>query len=170
MSTIGNNLSIVKGNGLKNKLLNVTVGIVWAEWNTEITGALKDGAVKTLLENGVNKKNIKIKTVPGAFELTLGAQWMAELAEVDAVICIGCVIQGETKHFDFICQAVAHGITELNREFSMPFIFGVLTTNNLQQAIDRAGGKHGNKGDEAAITALKMLALEDELINEETEE
>jgi 6,7-dimethyl-8-ribityllumazine synthase len=169
MSTIGNNLSVVKGNDLKTKSLDCTIGIVWAEWNTEITAALKDGAVKTLLENGVNKKNIKIKTVPGAFELTLGAQWMAELAEVDAVICIGCVIQGETKHFDFICQAVAQGITNLNREFSMPFVFGVLTTDNMQQAVDRAGGKHGNKGDEAAITALKMLALEDELINEDEE-
>ena len=122
---------------------------------------MKDGAYKTLVSNGVPESNIIVKTVPGSFELTLGAQWMAEYTEADAVICIGCVIQGETKHFDFICNAVAQGITDLNREFSIPFVFGVLTTDNMQQAIDRAGGKHGNKGDEAAVTAIKMLALED---------
>ena len=168
MSTEGNNLSVVKGNSIEvAKTSDYVVGIVWAEWNTEITNALKEGAIKTLIENGVLKKNIIVKTVPGAFELTLGAQWIAEHTEAEAVICIGCVIQGETKHFDFICNAVAQGITDLNREFSMPFIFGVLTTDNLQQATDRAGGKHGNKGDEAAITALKMLALEEDLMSED---
>ncbi len=168
MSTEGNNLSVVKGNNIEaTKTSDYVVGIVWAEWNAEITSALKEGAIKTLIENGVLKKNIIVKTVPGAFELTLGAQWLAEHTEAEAVICIGCVIQGETKHFDFICNAVAQGITDLNREFSMPFIFGVLTTDNLQQAIDRAGGKHGNKGDEAAITAIKMLSLEEDLMSED---
>ncbi len=168
MSTAGNNLSIVKGTKIDlNKNSDYVVGIIWAEWNTEITSALKDGAVNTLLQNGVLAKNIIVKTVPGAFELTLGAQWLAEYTEAEAVICIGCVIQGETKHFDFICSAVAQGISNLNSEFSMPFVFGVLTTDNLQQAIDRAGGIHGNKGDEAAITALKMLALEEDLMQEE---
>lgn len=168
MSTEGNNLSVVKGNNIEvAKTSDYVVGIVWAEWNTEITSALKEGAIKTLIENGVLKKNIIVKTVPGAFELTLGAQWLAEHTEAEAVICIGCVIQGETKHFDFICNAVAQGITDLNREFSMPFVFGVLTTDNVQQATDRAGGKHGNKGDEAAITAIKMLSLEEDLMSED---
>ena len=134
-------------------------GIVVAEWNHGITNALYLGARKTLLENGAVEEDIIYKTVPGSFELTLGAGYMAELGKVDAVICIGCVIQGDTKHFDFICDAVAHGITNLNIKYKMPFIFGVLTTNTMEQAQDRAGGKHGNKGDEAAVTAIKMLAM-----------
>jgi 6,7-dimethyl-8-ribityllumazine synthase len=160
MSSVNNNLSVVKGGAVPNASKYV-FGIVWAEWNEEITGAMKNGAYNTLVANGVSEDNIIVKSVPGSFELTLGAQWMAENTEVDAVICIGCVIQGETRHFDFICNAVAQGITDLNREFSLPFIFGVLTPDNMQQALDRAGGKHGNKGDEAAITAIKMLALEE---------
>ncbi len=110
-------------------------------------------------------KNIVIKHVPGSFELTLGAQFLAEYDDLDAVICLGCVIQGETPHFTFICQGVTQGITQLNMEYNLPFIFGVLTTENLQQAIDRAGGKHGNKGDEAAVTAIKMAALQRETEN-----
>ncbi|MBI2721714.1 MAG: 6,7-dimethyl-8-ribityllumazine synthase [Bacteroidetes bacterium] len=160
MSSVNNNLSVVKGSAVADAS-DYAFGIVWAEWNEEITSALREGAYKTLIENGVLPENITVKAVPGSFELTLGAQWMAEYADVDAVICIGCVIQGETKHFDFICSAVAQGITELNREFGIPFIFGVLTPNNQGQAIDRAGGKHGNKGVEAAITAIKMLQLEE---------
>jgi len=169
MSTANNNLSIVKGSTIKpsNSNTEYIIGIIWSEWNTEITSALKDGAINTLIQNGVLPKNIITKTVPGAFELTLGAQWLAENTEAEAIICLGCVIQGETKHFDFICNSVAQGITNLNIEFSIPFIFGVLTTDSLQQAIDRAGGKHGNKGDEAAITALKMLALQDDLTLED---
>jgi 6,7-dimethyl-8-ribityllumazine synthase len=159
MSTKNNNLSIVKGSGLSDAS-SYSFGIIWAEWNTEVTAAMKDGAVATLMKNGVKPENIVVKAVPGTFELTLGAQWMAEYTEVDAVICIGCVIQGETRHFEFICNAVSQGITDLNREFGVPFIFGVLTTDNLQQALDRSGGKHGNKGDEAAVTAIKMVALE----------
>jgi len=134
-------------------------GIVVSEWNDQVTESLFTGAVETLLKHGVKKDNIFRKNVPGSFELTLGAQWLAELKEIDAVICLGCVIQGETRHFDFICDAVAHGITNVGLKFNKPVIFGVLTPDTLQQALDRAGGKHGNKGDEAAITAIKMLGF-----------
>lgn len=138
-------------------------GIVVAEWNYEVTGALAQGAVDTLKRHGAKDENIILKHVPGTFELTLGAQYLVEFAEVDAVIVLGCVIQGETRHFDFICQGVTQGITSLNLKYNKPFIFGVLTTDNQQQALDRAGGKHGNKGDEAALTAIKMLALNADL-------
>lgn len=137
--------------------------IVVSEWNTEITEALYDGAKETLLKFGTPESDIVRRNVPGSFELTLGAQLMAERNEFDAVICIGVVIQGETKHFDFICDAVAKGITDLNVKYNLPVIFGVLTPNTMQQALDRAGGVHGNKGDEAAITAIKMAALKKEL-------
>ena len=142
---------------------DLKIGIVVAEWNMEITGALLQGAVDTLVKHGAKEKNIVIKWVPGTFELTLGGQFMAEYEDMDAVILLGCVIQGETRHFDFICSGVAHGITELNLEHNIPFIFGVLTTDTLEQAKDRSGGKHGNKGDEAAITAIKMAALQAEM-------
>ena len=135
------------------------IGIILADWNQEITGALLDGTIRTLRKHGVKETDIIIEHVPGSFELPLGAQLMAESQNPDAVICLGCVIQGETRHFDFICQGVTKGITELNLKFGKPFVFGVLTTDTLQQAKDRSGGKHGNKGDEAAITALKMAHL-----------
>jgi 6,7-dimethyl-8-ribityllumazine synthase len=138
-------------------------GIVVAEWNYEITGALAQGAVDTLKRHGAIDKNIIVKHVPGTFELTLGAQYLAEFSVVDAIIVLGCVIQGETRHFDFICNGVTQGITSLNIKYNKPFIFGVLTTDNQQQALDRAGGKLGNKGDEAAVTAIKMLALKNEM-------
>jgi len=132
-------------------------GIVVAEWNAEITGALYDGALKTLLANGVLEENIISLAVPGSFELTVGAEiLLSKRADLDGVICLGCVIQGDTKHFDFICDAVAQGVTNVSIKHTKPVVFGVLTTNNLEQAQDRAGGKHGNKGDEAAITAIKM--------------
>ncbi len=140
----------------------MSFGIVVSEWNEEITDALCKGAVETLLKHGAKLSNISIKYVPGSFELVLGAQVMQMEYGCDAVICLGCVIQGETRHFDFICDAVANGIMKLNIEMNVPFIFGVLTTNNQQQALDRAGGKHGNKGVEAALTAIKMAALCDE--------
>jgi 6,7-dimethyl-8-ribityllumazine synthase len=143
------------------------IGIVIAEWNYKITSALAKGALDTLKKHGATDDNIIIKHVPGSFELSLGAQFMAEYADADAIICIGCVIQGETPHFDYICQGVTQGITKVSLDYSMPVIFGVLTTNNEQQALDRAGGKHGNKGVEAAITAIKMVALEQEFIDEE---
>ncbi len=135
-------------------------GIVVSEWNSEITMSLLEGAVKTLKDHDASDSNIVVKRVPGSFELTLGAQFIAEYDDVDAVICLGCVIQGETPHFTYICQGVTQGITQLNLEYNIPFIFGVLTTNDRQQALDRAGGKHGNKGVEAAITAIKMAALQ----------
>lgn len=141
----------------------VKIGIVISEWNTEITGALLDGAKETLLENGILEKNIKIEYVPGSFELPLGAQFLIEFSEIDAVICLGCVIQGETRHFDFICDSVANGITKVNLDYNCPVIFGVLTTNDFDQAKQRSGGNHGNKGVEAGITALKMINLKNKL-------
>lgn len=139
------------------------IAIVVSEWNGEVTQRLAEGAVDTLKKYGVREEDIHVRHVPGSFELTLGAQWMAESLDPDAVICIGCVVRGETPHFEYISQSVTQGITTLNLEYSIPFIFGVLTTDTMQQALDRAGGKHGNKGDEAAVTALKMIALGKEL-------
>lgn len=137
-------------------------GIVVADWNNDITYPLLDGALKTLKAHGAKETSILVKHVPGSFELTLGAQFLAEYEDLDAIICLGCVIQGETPHFTYICQGVTQGITQLNLEYNIPFIFGVLTTNNHEQAADRAGGRLGNKGDEAAITAIKMAALQKE--------
>ncbi len=136
-----------------------TFAIIVSEWNEEVTESLYSGAYQTLLDHGVEKENIIRKNVPGSFELSLASQWMASDSNIDAVICLGCVIQGETKHFDFICDAVANGITNVSLKYNKPVIFGVLTPNTQQQALDRAGGKHGNKGDEAAITAIKMLGF-----------
>jgi 6,7-dimethyl-8-ribityllumazine synthase len=121
------------------------------------------GAVNTLKKHGASDNNIVVKHVPGSFELTLGGQFLAEYDDLDAIICLGCVIQGETPHFTYICQSVSYGITKLNLEYNIPFIFGVLTTLNIEQARDRAGGKLGNKGDEAAVTAIKMAALQREI-------
>ena len=139
------------------------IGVVVAEWNGEITFAMKEGAVQTLREHGVKESDIIVCHVPGSFELTAGAQLMANNCITDAIICIGCVIRGETPHFDYICQGVAFGLTQVSINAEIPVIFGVLTTNNLQQALDRAGGKHGNKGVEAAVTAIKMAAMKREL-------
>jgi 6,7-dimethyl-8-ribityllumazine synthase len=152
------NLSEHSGKNMKG-LQDKKFAIIVSEWNEEVTESLFNGAYETLVDNGIPKENIQKHYVPGSFELSLGAQWMAEKNEIDAVICLGCVIQGETKHFDFICDAVAHGITNVSLKYNKPVIFGVLTPNTQQQALDRAGGKHGNKGDEAAFTALKMLGL-----------
>jgi 6,7-dimethyl-8-ribityllumazine synthase len=138
-------------------------GIVVSDWNRKITHALLEGTTNTLRIHGATDNNIVVKHVPGSLELTLGAQFLAEYDDLDAVICLGCIIQGETPHFSYICQSVTQGITQLNLEYNIPFVFGVLTTLNLQQALDRAGGKHGNKGDEAAITAIKMAALQREM-------
>lgn len=138
-------------------------GIVVSDWNNEITWSLLKGALTTLKKHGTVEQNIIVKHVPGSFELPLGGQFIAEYDDVDAVICLGCVIQGETPHFTYVCQGVTQGIASLGLEYNIPFIFGVLTTDTLQQAIDRSGGKHGNKGDEAAITAIKMAALQSEM-------
>ena len=135
------------------------IAIVISEWNEEITDSLYEGAFNTLVQHGIQKQNIIKAYVPGSFELSLGAQKMARKKNVDAVICLGCVIQGETRHFEFICQSVAQGLKDVALKFDKPVIFGVLTTDTFQQALDRAGGKYGNKGDEAAITSIKMLNL-----------
>jgi 6,7-dimethyl-8-ribityllumazine synthase len=131
-------------------------GIVVAEWNAEITDALYKGAYESLLEHGALSQNIYTYPVPGSFELTSAAEILLKNRKLDAVICLGCVIQGETRHFDFICNAVANGVANVAIKYSKPVIFGVLTTDNQQQAVDRSGGKHGNKGVEAAVTAIKM--------------
>jgi len=135
------------------------IGIVRAEWNDEITRSLFDAAVETLKKKDIPEENIFTNTVPGAFELPIGAKLLFQKHAPDAVICIGCVIQGETKHNDYINHAVAGAITNLSLVSNTPFIYGVLTPNSIQQALDRAGGKHGNKGVEAAYTALKMIQL-----------
>ncbi len=138
-------------------------GIVVSDWNSKITWSLLEGAVNTLKKHGTPESDIIVKHVPGSYELTLGAQFLAEYDDLDAVICLGCVIQGETPHFTYICQGVTQGITQLNMEYNLPFVFGVLTTNTFEQAEERAGGIYGNKGDEAAITAIKMAALQREM-------
>jgi 6,7-dimethyl-8-ribityllumazine synthase len=158
MSSANKNLSTYTNTNTKVDG-DTKIAIVVAEWNSEITESLYAGAYKTLLKHGLQAGNIEKIMVPGSFELSLAAQWQAQREDIDAVICLGCVIQGDTKHFDFICQAVAMGITEVNLKYNKPVIFGVLTPNNMQQALDRAGGIHGNKGDEAAITAIKMLHI-----------
>jgi 6,7-dimethyl-8-ribityllumazine synthase len=135
---------------------NMCFGIVVSEWNPEVTGALLDGAVKTLEKHGTIPENIHVKTVPGSFELVYGAQQMCKNDGFDAVIILGCVIRGETPHFDYICEGVTNGISHLNASQNIPVVFGLLTTNDLQQAKDRSGGKLGNKGDECAIVAIKM--------------
>ncbi|MDR3365633.1 MAG: 6,7-dimethyl-8-ribityllumazine synthase [Prevotellaceae bacterium] len=159
MSSALHNLSHVH-DGEVPSAKEMSFGIVVSEWNAEITGRLLTGAYNTLLKHEAKEKNIIVKWVPGSFELPLGAQLIADNHKVDAVICLGCVIQGDTRHFDFICSAASTGIMQLNLEYSMPFIFGVLTPNNMQQAQERAGGKYGNKGDEAAVSAIKMVAMQ----------
>ena len=144
---------------------NMIFGIVVSEWNPEITGALLDGCVSTLEKHGALPENIHVKTVPGSFELIYGARQMTLNDGYDAVIILGCVIQGETPHFDYICQGVTQGIARLNATNNIPVVYGLLTCNTLQQAQDRSGGKHGNKGVEAAVSCLKMIALERKLRN-----
>ena len=138
---------------------NMCFGIVVAEWNPEITGALLDGCVNTLEKHGALNENIHVKTVPGSFELIYGAHQMSLNDGYDAIIVLGCVIRGETPHFDYICQGVTQGIARLNATGSIPVIYGLLTTNDLQQAKDRAGGRLGNNGDECAVDAIKMATF-----------
>ncbi len=136
------------------------IGIVVSEWNYFVTGSLLRGAYDTLVKFGVESEDIIVEHVPGSFELTHGAKILIEKANVDSVIILGCVIQGETPHFTFVCDSVTQGTTQLNLQYHIPVVFGLLTANTLDQAKARAGGRHGNKGDEAAITALKMIALQ----------
>lgn len=135
---------------------NMCFGIVVSEWNSEITNALLDGAVKTLTKHGCLPENIHVKRVPGSFELIYGARQMTLNGGYDAIIILGSVIRGDTPHFDYICQGVTYGIARLNTTSEMPIVYGLLTTNDLQQAKDRSGGKLGNKGDECAVVAIKM--------------
>ena len=140
---------------------SVRIGVVVSEWNDTITYAMRDGALQTLIDAGIDKNNIKVCSVPGSFELPTAAVMMLESDDkIDGVICIGCVIQGETRHFEFICQAVSQGLTNVAVKHSRPVIFSVLTCDTMQQALDRAGGRHGNKGVEGAVTALKMIHLD----------
>jgi 6,7-dimethyl-8-ribityllumazine synthase len=143
---------VPKGTGLR-------LGLVVSEWNPEITGALRDGAVETLLKHGVALKDIREEQVPGSYELALGARLMLEHLHLDGVICIGSIVRGETPHFDFVSQATAHGIMDVGLGASLPVIFCVLTDDNMEQARARSGGQHGNKGVEAAVAVLKMAAL-----------
>jgi len=138
-------------------------GIVVSEWNKEITHALYEGCYDTLVKHGAKEENIYTTQVPGAFELPVGAKMLAGRHRLDAVVCLGCVIKGETSHNDYINTSVAHGLTTLSIASGKPMIYGVITPNDEQQAKDRSGGKHGNKGVEAAITAIRMGALKEEL-------
>ncbi|GAB2795139.1 6,7-dimethyl-8-ribityllumazine synthase [Rhabdobacter roseus] len=162
MSSVDKNLSVFSTEALPD-ISQSTFAIVVAEWNEQVTEKLYEGAYQTLLAHGAAPERVLRGNVPGSFELTLGAQWFAERSDVDAVIALGAVIQGETKHNDYINHAVAQGLTHLGLKYGKPVIFGVLTPNTLEQALDRAGGKHGNKGDEAAMTAIKMLGLKNQV-------
>ena len=142
------------------KATDFSFAIVVSQWNEEVTGALYQGALDFLIKHDTLEENILTVQVPGSYELTSAADMVLTLKKVDAVICLGCVIQGETRHFDFICDAVAHGLTQISIKHNKPVVFGVLTTDNLQQAQERAGGRHGNKGEEAAATAIQMAALQ----------
>lgn len=155
MATAGTNLSAFNPEALPSAK-PMRFALVVAEWNHEITDALYQGAKETLLTCGAKEKNIVKISVPGTVELTYAAKLACASETYDAVITIGVVIQGETKHFDFVCHSVTQGVTELNLRYSTPVIFCVLTDNNIQQSRDRSGGKHGNKGIEAAVAAIKM--------------
>ncbi len=157
MATKNTNLSSFNKEDVPNAK-GLSFGIVVSEWNSNITEGLYNGAYETLIECGVNPTDIIRMDVPGSYELVFGAK-IAAKQNPDAIICLGSIIQGETKHFDFVCNAVSLGIKDLNISLDIPVVFGVLTDNTMEQAINRSGGKHGNKGVEAAITAIKMAVL-----------
>jgi len=163
MATVHQNLSDHDPENVPSAV-GMRIAICVAEWNQQITGGLLDGARSTLLKYGVAESDVRVHYVPGSFELPTAAQMVLEhQPTTDAVICLGSVIQGETRHFDFVCEGVAQGVKDVSLKYNKPVIFGVLTDNHLQQAIDRSGGKHGNKGDEAAVAAIKMVALQKQL-------
>ena len=162
MATAHHNLSNYDKENIPNGA-DFKIGIVVSEWNDSITNNLLDGELSVLKENGVQTENITISYVPGAFELPLAAQWLCQDSKIDGVISIGVVIQGETKHFDFVCQGTTEGIMNVGLKYDKPVIFCVLTDNTLQQSIDRSGGKHGNKGIECAVACMKMIALKKSL-------
>lgn len=163
MASHNKNLSSYTGGSIPSGA-DFSIGIILSEWNTDITNALFEACIRTLTDHGTLKDKITTIKVPGSFELPSAAQLLLESREFDAVICLGCIIKGDTKHDEYIAQAVSTGIMMVSIDYSTPVIFGVLTTDNLQQALDRAGGVHGNKGDEAAITALKMAGIRQNLI------
>ena len=138
---------------------DIKVAIVLSLFNEFIGQKLLEGALKSLKENGVNEKNIDIVKVPGAFEIPLATEKLASLKKYDTILCLGAVIRGETPHFDYVAEAASTGILQVSLKYSLPIAFGVLTTNNIEQAVERAGGKHGNKGYDIAITALEMVDL-----------
>lgn len=148
----------------KEKAETIRVGIVVSEWNIRITSALLRKCIETLEKHNISKDNIDLKWVPGSYELPLAAQWMFEYQNMDAVACLGCIIQGETPHFQFISESVALSISQLTLKYNRPAAFGVITADTDQQALDRAGGKVGNKGEEAALAILKMIKLKTDLI------
>jgi 6,7-dimethyl-8-ribityllumazine synthase len=162
MASTLKNLSAYEASSMP-KATEMIFGIVVSDWNEKITHALYQGCVATLIEHGAKEENIHTVQVPGAFELPVGARLLAGRHNCDAVICLGCVIKGETSHNEYINMSVAQGLTNMSLTSGRPFIFGLLTTNNEQQALDRAGGQHGNKGVEAATTAIRMAALREEL-------
>ena len=162
MATEFHNLSEYDQNSIPNAA-KMRFAIVVSEWNSEITFKLRDGARNTLIKSGAKPEDITIIYVPGSFELIYGAKRIAESIRPDAVIGLGCVIRGETPHFDYVCSGVTQGFAQLNATGDIPFIFGLLTNDTMQQSIDRSGGKYGNKGDEAAITAIKMAKIACEL-------
>lgn len=164
MATVYQNLSDYDFNSVPDAS-DMNIGIVVAEWNKHITEKLLEGACNTLEKHGVKPENIIVKRVPGSFELTFAAKRLADTKDIDAVIALGCVIKGDTPHFDYVCSGVTQGFIELNLMYDIPFIFGLLTTENMQQAEDRAGGKYGNKGDEAAVTTIKMIDFSCKLQN-----
>jgi 6,7-dimethyl-8-ribityllumazine synthase len=166
MATVNKNLSHYDKSSIPNAA-NMRFGIVVSEWNSEITENLYKGAENALIENGVIADNIVRWDVPGSFELIYGATLMGERLDLDAIIVLGSIIQGETRHFEFISQAVAQGIKDLNMQIDIPIILGVLTDDTLQQAIDRSGGKHGNKGVECGIAAIKMAHLRSQFTDED---
>ena len=164
MATAFHNLSEYDFNSVPDAS-KMRFGIVVSEWNSNITGALLEGAVTTLKKHGDKEENILVQTVPGSFELTFGASQMIKSGKVDAVIAIGCVVRGDTPHFDYVCAGTTQGIAHLNATTDIPVIYGLITTNTMEQAEDRAGGKLGNKGDEGAITAIKMVHFK-QILNE----
>ena len=156
MATVLHNLSEYDFNSVPDAS-SMRFGIVVSEWNSNVTGALLEGAVETLKKHGAKEENLIVQTVPGSFELTFGSAQMIKSGKVDAIIALGCVIKGDTPHFDYVCAGTTQGLAHLNATTDVPVIYGLITTNNLQQALDRAGGVLGNKGTECAITAIKML-------------
>jgi len=163
MATAIKNLSHYDINSIPNAG-NMRFGIVVSEWNEKITTGLLEGALAALKENGAKEENIIVQFVPGSFELPLGAQHLFEAKDVDGVVCLGSVVQGETKHFDFVCHGTTQGIMDVSLKYDRPVIFGLLTDNTMQQAIDRSGGKYGNKGIDCAIACIKMIDAKKQLI------